>query len=175
MPKHHHVSLSRGDLDLTYETHEFELHDLLDFAERINPKRAFLFVSKVLGRHIPVAPSTMRQAFATLADKIPNNLPIPLVVIGMAETAVGLSAGVHECLQVSYPSAHLLNSTRHAQNAPLFATFSEDHSHASTHLIYLSDDEAVNHAIRSAKTVIMVDDEASTGKTCQNVMDALHF
>ncbi|MDO4895720.1 MAG: phosphoribosyltransferase domain-containing protein [Moraxella sp.] len=173
MPKHHHISLSRGDLDLTYEADEFELDELLDFAERINPKRAFLFVSKVLGRHIPVAPSTMRQAFATLANKIPNDLPTPLVVIGMAETAVGLSAGVHECLKARYPSAYLLNSTRHTQNAPLFATFSEEHSHASTHLIYLSDDESVNHAVRCAKTIIMVDDEASTGKTCQNVMGAL--
>lgn len=62
------ITLPRGTLDLTYQTNSmanknslkqndsYQLEDLLGFAQRINPKRAFLFVSKVLGRHIPVAP-----------------------------------------------------------------------------------------------------------------------
>lgn len=169
----HSITLSRGVLDLTYQADDFTLDELLDFAERINPKRAFLFVSKVLGRHIPVAPSRMRQAFSTLSDKLPNDLTEPVLVIGMAETAVGLSAGVHQSLSHRYPNAILLNSTRHEQSAPLLATFSEDHSHASRHLIYLSDDDTLNHTIKHAKTIIMVDDEASTGKTCQNLINAL--
>lgn len=168
------VELSRGTLTLTYQTKSnYQLDDLLGFAERINPKRAFLFVSKVLGRHIPVAPSLMRQAFTDLANLIPDNLPEPILVIGMAETAVGLSAGVHQILQQRYPNALLLNSTRHAQHGTLFTTFSEDHSHASTHLIYQSDNPLINHKILSTKTLIMVDDEASTGNTCQNVVHAL--
>ena len=140
------ITLPRGTLDLTYQTHKdasYQLEDLLDFAQRINPKRAFLFVSKVLGRHIPVAPSIMRQAFTDLAASVPDNLPEPILVIGMAETAVGLSAGVHQALQTRYPNALLLNSTRHAQHdddntETLLTTFSEDHSHASQHLIYKS-------------------------------------
>ncbi|MDN5892297.1 MAG: phosphoribosyltransferase domain-containing protein, partial [Psychrobacter sp.] len=144
------ITLPRGTLDLTYQTNtvtdnsnseksnSYELEDLLDFAQRINPKRAFLFVSKVLGRHIPVAPKTMRSAFTDLANLVPNHLPEPILVIGMAETAVGLSAGVHQALQTRYPQALLLNSTRHAQHKgldtdALFTTFSEDHSHASQH------------------------------------------
>lgn len=171
--KHHRVHLSRGILDLTYQSDSFALDELLDFAERINPKRAFLFVSKVLGRHIPVAPSSMRAAFETLAHQIPDHLPEPILVVGMAETAVGLSAGVHQTLQKRYPNALLLNSTRHAQNAPLLTTFSEEHSHASTHLIYQSDDDVINEQLLASKTLIMVDDEASTGKTCQNLITAL--
>jgi membrane protease subunit (stomatin/prohibitin family) len=93
------ISLSRGELTLRYQTTaDYQLDDLLGFAERINPKRAFLFVSKVLGRHIPVSPDKMRQAFTQLATLIPDDLPEPIVVIGMAETAVGLSAGVHQVL-----------------------------------------------------------------------------
>ncbi|MGL5252645.1 MAG: phosphoribosyltransferase domain-containing protein [Moraxella sp.] len=169
------IDLSRGTLQLTYQTvGDYQLDDLLDFAERINPKRAFLFVSKVLGRHIPVSPYKMRQAFGDLAALIPDNLPQPIVVVGMAETAVGLSAGVHACLQARYPTAILLNSTRHAQPAALLTTFSEDHSHAQQHLIYQSDDPLLQQAVMSAKTLIMVDDEASTGKTCQNVVNALY-
>lgn len=168
------IELSRGTLSLTYHsTTDYKLDDLLGFAERINPKRAFLFVSKVLGRHIPVSPTQMRQAFSDLANLIPDNLPEPILVIGMAETAVGLSAGVHQTLQQRYPNALLLNSTRHAQNAKLLTTFSEDHSHANQHLLYQSDDKMLNQQLFATKTVIMVDDEASTGKTCQNVINAL--
>ncbi|MDN6276124.1 phosphoribosyltransferase domain-containing protein [Psychrobacter sp.] len=182
------IELPRGTLDLTYQTNlatdqnitteNYQLEDLLGFAQRINPKRAFLFVSKVLGRHIPVAPSTMRQAFTNLANLIPSNLSEPILVVGMAETAVGLSAGVHQALQTRYPNALLLNSTRHAQHSDddsdmLLTTFSEDHSHASQHLIYQSADSKTQAQLLACKTLIMVDDEASTGNTCVNVVTAL--
>ena len=178
------ITLPRGTLDLTYQTNfsgdskNYELEDLLGFAQRINPKRAFLFVSKVLGRHIPVAPSIMRHVFTDLASLVPDDLPEPILVIGMAETAVGLSAGVHQALQTRYPNALLLNSTRHAQhgsdnNHALLTTFSEDHSHASQHLIYQSADKATQAQLLASKTLIMVDDEASTGNTCVNVITAL--
>ena len=187
------ITLPRGNLDLTYQTNSatakdgieqsnhYQLEDLLGFAQRINPKRAFLFVSKVLGRHIPVAPSTMRHAFTDLANLVPNDLPEPILVIGMAETAVGLSAGVHQALQTRYPEALLLNSTRHAQHDEshdkskhsLLTTFSEDHSHASQHLIYQSADNVTQAQLLASKTLIMVDDEASTGNTCVNVVTAL--
>ena len=189
----HSITLPRGNLDLTYQTNSatakdgieqsnhYQLEDLLGFAQRINPKRAFLFVSKVLGRHIPVAPSTMRDAFSDLANLVPDDLPEPILVIGMAETAVGLSAGVHQALQTRYPNALLLNSTRHAQHDEshdksshsLLTTFSEDHSHASQHLIYQSADNVTQAQLLASKTLIMVDDEASTGNTCVNVVTAL--
>ena len=184
------ITLPRGTLDLTYQTNaattkndsekdsSYQLEDLLGFAQRINPKRAFLFVSKVLGRHIPVAPNMMRGAFTDLANLVPHNLPEPILVIGMAETAVGLSAGVHQALQTRYPNALLLNSTRHAQHDndnhhALLTTFSEDHSHASQHLIYQSDVKVTQAQLLASKTLIMVDDEASTGNTCVNVVTAL--
>ena len=184
------ITLPRGTLDLIYQTNSatgkngldkntpYQLEDLLGFAQRINPKRAFLFVSKVLGRHIPVAPGTMRHAFTDLANLVPDDLPEPILVIGMAETAVGLSAGVHQALQTRYPNALLLNSTRHAQHnkdntETLLTTFSEDHSHASQHLIYQSADTVTQAQLLASKTLIMVDDEASTGNTCVNVVTAL--
>ncbi|MGP9557464.1 phosphoribosyltransferase domain-containing protein [Psychrobacter sp. AOP7-A1-24] len=188
------ITLPRGTLDLTYQTNSainkngaekrdsYQLEDLLGFAQRINPKRAFLFVSKVLGRHIPVVPNIMRSAFTDLANLVPSDLPQPILVIGMAETAVGLSAGVHQALQTRYPQALLLNSTRHAQHGEssdpngtdsLLTTFCEDHSHASQHLIYQSKDSVTQSQLLASKTLIMVDDEASTGNTCVNVVTAL--
>jgi len=72
----------------------------------------------------------------------------------------------------------LLNSTRHAQHnddnsETLLTTFSEDHSHASQHLIYQSADTVTQAQLLASKTLIMVDDEASTGNTCVNVVTAL--
>jgi len=54
-----------------------------------------LFVSKVLGKHWPVRPTVMREIHARLATQIAN-LPGPLLVIGMAETATALGRGVAE-------------------------------------------------------------------------------
>lgn len=169
------VELQRGTLTLypKQNTH-WAWQDLLDFAERINPKRAFLFVSKVLGRHIPVSPVKIRQAFTDLAAQIPSDLPQPVLVIGMAETAVGLGAGVHQVLQQRYPDAIYVTTTRHpVENAPLLARFLEEHSHAQDQLLYGSPDPKLNAQILNAKTVILVDDEASTGKTFVNLVAAL--
>ncbi|WP_350559211.1 phosphoribosyltransferase domain-containing protein [Psychrobacter sp. CAL346-MNA-CIBAN-0220] len=194
------ITLPRGTLELNYQINTatkrldeatkcddkksetnnqpYQLEDLLGFAQRINPKRAFLFVSKVLGRHIPVAPTVMRHSFTDLANLLPDGLPEPILVIGMAETAVGLSAGVHQALQTRYSNALLLNSTRHAQHDDnntdtLLTTFNEDHSHASQHLMYQSPNQTTQEQLLASKTLIMVDDEASTGNTCMNVVSAL--
>ncbi|MFH7428825.1 phosphoribosyltransferase domain-containing protein, partial [Pseudomonas syringae group genomosp. 7] len=68
---------------------------LFCFAERRYTKRSFLLVSRVLGRDIPARPGVMLISFQDLAHKIPPDLPGPVLVIGMAETAFGLAAGVH--------------------------------------------------------------------------------
>jgi len=95
------IELSRGSINVQVHHHhaEWNLDRLLDFAERINPKRAFLFVSKVLGKHIPVAPSVMQRSYSDLASLVPTDLAGPICVIGMAETAVGLGAGVYRELK----------------------------------------------------------------------------
>ncbi|MFP3355022.1 phosphoribosyltransferase domain-containing protein, partial [Pseudoalteromonas sp. SIMBA_153] len=65
-----------------------------------------------------------------------------------------------------------MNSTRHAQHDEssdangtdsLLTTFCEDHSHASQHLIYQSKASVTQAQLLDSKTLIMVDDEASTG------------
>lgn len=69
------VALEQGTLNLTIESGTHAPDELFGFAQRRNPKRAFLFVSKVLGRHIPVSPAVMRNATDTLAAQIPRDLP----------------------------------------------------------------------------------------------------
>src|SRR6056297_3893710 len=71
--------------------------ELFRIAERINPKRAFLFVSTVLGRHIPVDPVAHRAALRRLSEGVSAHLlQGPVFVMGFAETAVGIGAGVFD-------------------------------------------------------------------------------
>jgi hypothetical protein len=59
--------LGTGTLSLSID--HAEQDDLFRVAERRNPKRAFLFVSTVLGRHIPVRPDAHRKALKALAPR----------------------------------------------------------------------------------------------------------
>ncbi|WP_252718341.1 phosphoribosyltransferase domain-containing protein [Acinetobacter ursingii] len=172
-----HIDLSRGRISVTVNHHhpEWKLDDLLSFAERINPKRAFLFVSKVLGKHIPVAPSVMQKSYQDLAALIPKNLPYPISVIGMAETAVGLGAGVYRELKPDFgENAIFLTTTRHTvETLPTLGLFLEEHSHAQDQFILSSHDAIKHQHILSSKTLILVDDEISTGKTFRNLILSL--
>jgi hypothetical protein len=168
------VSLVTGDLKVTVDRCDLPLDELCGFAARQNPKRGFLFVSKVLGKHIPVKPSVMRDVQRRLAVKIPADLPGPVVVIGMAETAICLGHGVYEeYLRLSDRRDVLfIHSTRYRLNAPAALEFLEEHSHAADHIIYLPEAEADRCLFRSARSLVLVDDEASTGKTFVNLAKA---
>lgn len=167
------AQLMRGELEVNVDDAVLPPSDLFGFAERRNPKRAFLFVSKVLGRHIPVRPSIMAASFESLAAEIPTNLPGPVLVIGMAETAVGLGAGVHRAFSATRPDTMYLVSTRHPLGTELFTRFEEEHSHASAHLIHMPVDPEVREMMLHARSLVLVDDEASTGKTFVNLHRAL--
>jgi hypothetical protein len=167
------AQLMRGRLDVKVDGSLIAPDSLFGFAERHNPKRAFLFVSKVLGRHIPVRPSVMDASFQSLAAEIPADLPGPVLVIGMAETAVGLGAGVHRAFSATRPDTVYMVSTRHPTGTELFTRFEEEHSHASAHLIHLPVDPDIREMMLNARSLVLVDDEASTGKTFINLHRAL--
>ncbi len=95
--------LPTGTLHLNTDCDAIIVQDYLGFGARANPKRSFLFVSKVLGKHWPASPSKMYATHQLLAQKI-QHIETPALFIGMAETAVGLGQGV---LRVKYL---LLNS-----------------------------------------------------------------
>ncbi|MGJ3262107.1 MAG: phosphoribosyltransferase domain-containing protein [Salinarimonas sp.] len=168
------ATLATGTIRVTVAHGRRAPGDLFGFAERRNPKRAFLFVSKVLGRHIPVAPSVMRAATRDLAALIPADLPGPVLVVGMAETAVALGAGVHQDYVAATGRTDVvyLPTTRHPLGSPLWLTFEEEHSHATRHLIHAPVDPALAAAARGARSLVLVDDEASTGRTFLNLARA---
>lgn len=152
---------------------DWPLEDLCAFAARDNPRRAFLVVSKVLGRHIGTAPATMRATFRDLAARITPDLPGPVIVVGLAETAICLGQGVHEefVRRTGRHDVLFLHSTRQLLDQPVLTRFEEPHSHASSHLIYRPHDLAGKYA--APRSLIMVDDEISTGTTLTNLAAAL--
>lgn len=149
---------------------------LFQLAERINPKRSFLFVSTVLGRHIPVAPRAHRAVLRALAAKVADRLlGGPVFVMGYAETAVGLGAGVFQELRRIRPGRAIgyHSTTRFEPSAEdVWFRIEEPHSHASDHAI-LKPKPGVLHDGSDA-TLVLVDDETTTGTTFRNLAAKLH-
>lgn len=169
------VSLQSGLLRLKVFRADLPLDDLCGFASRRNRKRGFLFVSKVLGRHIPVRPETMSQVHSALARRIPGDLPGPVVFVGLAETAVALGHGVRDqfAALTGRPDTFFLHTTRYRLNREILVEFLEEHSHAPSHILYRPAASEFREALQAARSLVLVDDEASTGKTFINLTRAL--
>ncbi len=165
--------LSTGCISVQSTVMDWDLNELFVFAERQNPKRSFLFVSKVLGRHIPVTPSLMRQVYQDLAQRIPQDLPSPLLFVGMAETAVGLAAGVFEEAIKTYQESVLLTTSRHPISSDILCEFKEEHSHATDHYVHWPTQKFQQQMVCRSKTLVLIDDEATTGNTFKNLIQAL--
>ena len=167
--------LPSGRLNLSVEPGSRDWSELLDLAVRQNPKRGFLFVSRVLGKHIPVSPRIVRETHVALAAGLPKDLRENTLFIGLAETATALGEGVFYAYRErssftnsSRDDLHFRHTTRyqiHGQTGDLI--FQEPHSHATEHRLF---------GIRELETVrdvVLIDDEISTGTTLLNLSAAL--
>jgi len=166
--------LPTGALHLELEQGATDLASLLDFAARANPKRAFLFLSKVLGKHYPSIPSEMACVHRQLAATVPHTEG-PVVFIGMAETATGLGQGVFEAWAHAHPGSNALylQTTRYRVPGADWLGFDESHSHAPRLFLHLPQHEASRVTLAAARQVVLVDDELSTGNTFVNLVSAL--
>lgn len=168
------VELPTGMLRLELEGCAGQAADLLGFAARANPRRAFLFLSKVLGKHYPAAPAAMEAVHRALAAQVPEPGG-PVVFVGMAETATGLGQGVFEAWLEANPGhpALYLQTTRYRIEGADCLTFEESHSHAPRVFLHLPKEDALRARLRDARSVVLVDDELSTGNTFVNLVAVL--
>ncbi|MFC0251545.1 phosphoribosyltransferase domain-containing protein [Massilia consociata] len=172
------VQLPTGTLELTLEQGSEEVDELLGFAARANAKRGFLFLSKVLGKHWPVTPSCMIAIHDRLAATVPATdgprSGAPVVFIAMAETAIGLGQGVFEAWLRAHPGhpALFIHTTRYRVGSGPLIEFEEAHSHAPRQFLHLPHDPALRDLLLHARTLVLVDDEASTGNTFLNLANA---
>ncbi|MCO1601819.1 phosphoribosyltransferase family protein [Desulfosporosinus nitroreducens] len=205
-PKIYTYNLEGQRVSVALESNPFDFdpQTLFSLAARKNKKRGFLFVSNVLGKHVPVDPfvpllagfalavqfmskihninhvhtqaiiqalkknEDTRKVYESVITKSRFALPLETLFIGFAETATGLGHAVFSL----FDNAYYLHTTR--EEIPLLPVeldFSEDHSHAVNHRCYPIDSEL----LRNPKTVVLVDDEITTGNTALNIIRAIHL
>jgi hypothetical protein len=177
--------------------YDLDLNDFFEVALRENPKRSFLFVSKLLGKHLPVRPEVPRYAGNLLAMLLDHKIhgiahdikgkleafqdgKVPLtniklkgfrektLVIGFAETATGLGHGVSASFEENV--FYLQTSRENIQTwSPLFSC-QEVHSHDVDHACY----SRLPDLLEDVKRIVIVDDEITTGKTALSLIQAIH-
>lgn len=169
------VNLPSGQLELVVKESDLPLEDICCFATRANNKRGFLFVSKVLGKHYPVKPQFMQTIYKNIAEKLNHHTQVfnQVCFIGFAETAIGLGAGVfHEWqIQNKEKKSLFMPTSRFKLNHPVLFEFQEEHSHATDHLIYEPLDKDNKDLFKSCESLVLIDDEISTGKTLFNFIE----
>ena len=169
------VMLPTGVLHISVNKGLFRLDELVGFAARANAKRGFLFLSKVLGKHWPVTPKLMHDIHINIASGVPEYLPGPVLFIAMAETAIGLGQGVFEAYKELNPKCEALfvHTTRYHVGDTLIKEFEESHSHAPRQFLHIPKDQGYRDLFFTARSLVLVDDEASTGNTFVNLANAI--
>jgi hypothetical protein len=168
------IQLETGILQLDLETGRVPLKRLLGFAARVSSKRKFLLVSKVLGKHYPVTPKMMSWSYRGLARTVLNSgAGNRSLWIGMAETATGLGYGVFEAAyREGLKNALFMQTTRYHLADVERLEFEEAHSHATDFFLYYPIDPAYRQRFLTADTLVLIDDEISTGKTFLRLIKA---
>lgn len=162
----HEVILPSGTLNLVVERTDIPLDELCGFAVRQNPKRGFLFVSKVLGKHWPVRPADSTRIHALLSNKI-GAVEGGVWAVAMAETATGLGEMVMQEWKNTFGGEVFFQiTTRYPIPDVDSKMFEEAHSHAASQFIH-------HPAHNTHQTLVIIDDEMTTGNTMKNLTEQL--
>ncbi len=166
-----------GELRCRMTREEIPLDRACAFAARNNARRRFLFVSRLLGRHLPTPPVKLVEAARRLAEKIhAARLPGPWLFVGMAETATTLGQAVfREWRQIGagMEQALYVDSTRRRTGEEIAFGFSEVHSHAAGHVIHRPTVQAdPQDVFGNARSLVIVDDETTTAHTAARLREA---
>ena len=189
-------------LDLSYSENKYKLdyEMLFNLATRNNPKRRFLFVSNVLGKHIAVRPNKALAAARLLAmdyyekhmnkeafdreelikglkDEKSNYMIDNRKAYKIDEDVIVIgfaetATGLAHGVFDSFENARAFyHTTREVLDyKEEVISFEEEHSHATSHRVY----ENSRLKLKDAKKIILVDDEISTGNTLINIMKSIN-
>ncbi|MDO4283390.1 MAG: phosphoribosyltransferase domain-containing protein [Clostridia bacterium] len=185
------------EINVKENQYDLDLRDLIYIGKRVNnSKRNFLFISKLLGKHVEVKPNICKATGRLLLSRVYDEVDYKLLcdyisrkeeaceekvsveiskeidpgkrifVIGFAETATGLGMSVAAPLK----NAYYQTTTRE----PLIGvkklfSFKEEHSHATNHDFYSVDETNINEY----DEIYLVDDEITTGKSMLNIIAQL--
>lgn len=142
--------------------------DLLRLAKRDrNPRRTYLLVNPLQGKHMPVSPTRALEMMRELGRRMAALAGDIGVVIGFAETATAVAAGAAEGLG---QPCNYIHTTREELAGDDVVEFREEHSHAVEQRLSL---QRLRTWIDGASAVAFVDDELTTGRTLLSAVDRL--
>ena len=145
---------------------KYNEQDVIRLARRINnTKRGYLIVDPLQGKHIPVSPALTCELASSLGKLLLERAADAKLIVGFAETATALGA----LAAMSFPDDTVyLHTTRERLDSDNIVSFREEHSHAVDQIVECSYIQSVK-----TPTVIMIDDEISTGRTIDNIVTQL--
>ncbi|TCW59322.1 phosphoribosyltransferase-like predicted ribonucleoside biosynthesis protein [Bacillus thuringiensis] len=174
------------------------LDNLFQMAARINKKRSFLFVSTILGKHLPIKPAvSLASGFALAArymeilhnafhpfqkeilnlislevDEIPEEVfhyQYPLQEEVLFIGFAETATALGHSMFQCFQNAKYVHTTRESiPNLKSIITFEEEHSHATSHRCYIDKSFFQNN-----NSIVLVDDEMTTGKTALNIIRSI--
>lgn len=148
---------------------QYTSKDLMRLAKRYNnSKRPYLLVNPLQGKHLPVSPGASLDMMGGLGEKLAARYPGTRLVVGFAETATAIGAVVASCFG---DRCRYLHTTREeGEGVERWVDFQEEHSHATEQKLC---GDRLAQWLEETPQVVFVDDELSTGKTLQNIVDQL--
>lgn len=154
------------------------VEDVVKMAKRHNnPKRDFLFVNNLLGKHISVSGKETLMMHRMLGDEVYKTFSLKgwndkkILLVGFAETATALAQNLM-FYSLRFKEKFPLNivgytqTTRETIVSDKFKNiaFEEEHSHATTQKLYF--DQNLDYDV-----VLFVEDEITTGNTILNFIE----
>lgn len=178
------------EFNIKENKYDFKIEDLIEMGKRTNnPKRNFLFISKLLGKHLIVKPDVVKASGLLLASLMYPEIDVQNIVafikgnpvdignelmqesnesqntlvIGFAETATGLgmavASAIKDCTYQTTTREPIIGMTN-------LLSFEEEHSHATTHQCF----SILDNDFNNYDEIVLVDDEITTGKTMLNLI-----
>ena len=162
-------------VDIAENKLEKPVEDVVKMAKRHNnPKRDFLFVNTLLGKHIAVSGVEAIEMHQSLGDEVYQLFlrkgwaDKKVLLVGFAETATALAQSLmyyalrqKEKFPLNIVAYVQTTREKIAKNDFINISFEEEHSHATTQKLYF--DPTLDYDV-----VLFVEDEITTGNTILN-------
>lgn len=180
-------------IEINENPFQLPIEDFFLMAARINKKRSFLFVSKILGKHLPIDPKTgLLTGFLLAAryeevrtgkksskrekllDYYTHSLAFfedePFVEKEVScPVIIGFAETAtalgHSFYQAFKDAAFFHTTRENVNEVSSIISFEEEHSHATSHRCYVDESFLDNE-----REIILVDDELTTGNTAINII-----
>lgn len=187
------------DLSIQENKYNIELDSLMTIGARINPKRSFLFISKLLGKHLEVNPIIPKLAGHLLSNLYTdfyhktNLSDVPTLIKALDGDLEGVNIELNKQFTLPKPvlfigfaetatglghgvfsafnNGYYTHTTREQiLDMNSIFNFEEEHSHATGHSCFLLEKTLFDVSER----IVLIDDEITTGKTALNLMKEIN-